>query len=66
MRRPAGRPTPPAVAAVSAAPGAASEPLSADLDAHLRRIGIAAAERILATATEQGWTKPAGSARAAR
>ena len=29
-------------------------------------IGVAAAERILATAAEQGWTKPAGSARAAR
>jgi len=61
----AGRPAPQA-AAVSAAPGVAPEPISADLDAHLRRIGAAAAERILVKAAEQGWTKPAGAARAAR
>jgi len=45
----AGRPAPQA-AAVSAAPGVAPEPISADLDAHLRRIGAAAAERILVKA----------------
>ena len=55
----AGRQAPPA--APAAAPG--GEPLSPEIDAHLRRIANAAAERILAMAAEQGWTKGAGGAR---
>ena len=61
---PAGRSSP--SAAPAAMPGAAQEPLSPDLDAHLRRIADAAAERILAVAAEQGWTKGAATARATR
>lgn len=42
---------------------AGQEPLSPDVDAHMRRIANAAAERILATAAEQGWTKASSAVR---
>lgn len=58
----AGRPA----AAPAAAPVAGQEPLSPDVDAHMRRIANAAAERILATAAEQGWTKGSAPARTTR
>lgn len=58
---PAGGVTPPA-----AAPGAAWEALSPDIDTHMRRIANAAAERILASAAEQGWTKGPVAARTTR
>jgi len=47
----------PAAAPGAVAPGVAGEPLSPEIDAHLRRIANAAAEQILTTAAEQGWTK---------
>jgi hypothetical protein len=63
-----GRQTEPAggPAAPAAAPGAITAPLSPDIDAHMRRIASAAAERIFATAAEQGWTRPPSAARATR
>jgi len=63
-----GRQPPPAsaVTAPAATPGAGLEPLSPDIDAHMRRIANAAAERILATAAEQGWTRPPSAARVTR
>ncbi len=60
---PAGRQ---AAAPAPAAATAAQEPLSPDIDAHLRRVANAAAERILATAAEQGWTKGAAAGRLGR
>jgi hypothetical protein len=51
-----------AQAAAPAAPVPGGEPLSPDVDAHLRRIANDAAARILAKASEQGWTS-AGTAR---
>ncbi len=53
-------------AAPAATPGAGLEPLSPDIDAHMRRIANAAAERILAIAAEQGWTKSPPAAPVAR
>ena len=50
----------------AAAPAAAPDSLSPDIDAHLRRVANAAAERILATAAEQGWTKGPAAPRAGR
>ena len=44
-----------AAVAVAAGSGAASEKLSADVEAHARRLGQTAARRIIAYATEQGW-----------
>jgi hypothetical protein len=48
------------------APAVAPDSLSPDIDAHLRRVANAAAERILATAAEQGWTKGSAAARTTR
>ncbi|MEX0840792.1 MAG: DUF4410 domain-containing protein [Xanthobacteraceae bacterium] len=45
-----------ATVAAAAAGGAISEKLSADVEAHARRLGQAAARRIIAYAAEQGWT----------
>jgi hypothetical protein len=59
---PSGRAAP---MATTAAPVPGGEPLSPDIDAHLRRIANDAAARILAKAAEQGWTG-AGTARAGR
>jgi hypothetical protein len=59
----AGRQSP---AAPAATPVGGQEPLSPDVDAHMRRIANAAAERILATAAEQGWTKGSATTRTAR
>lgn len=49
-----------ATVAATAGAGAVSEKLSADVEAHARRLGQAAARRIIAYANEQGWVpKPA-------
>lgn len=45
------------VASLPGPAGAAPEPLSPDIDAHMRRVANAAADRILGLAAEQGWTK---------
>lgn len=42
----------------SAGAGAVSEKLSVDVEAHARRLGQAAARRIIVYAMEQGWAKP--------
>jgi hypothetical protein len=50
-----------AVAAASAAGGVASEKLSADVEAGARRLGQAAAHRIIVYAQEQGWILKPGA-----
>ena len=44
-----------AIAAITVAGGAASEKLSADVEAQARKLGRAAGEKIVAYAKEQGW-----------
>lgn len=58
---PAGAARGAAVAAASAGAGMASDKLSADVEAEARRIGRAAARRVLDFATEQGWPAKPGA-----
>ena len=55
-----------AIASALAASNAAKEKLSPEVDAQARRIGLAAGEKIVAFAREQGWLEKAEGAEARR
>lgn len=60
-RRPGGIVTGPAGAVASRVAGAVSDKLSAEVEAEARRIGKAAAHRVIEFATEQGWRAKPGA-----